>query len=289
MSIRTWLWRFIRGRAATETVEAQYPDRPRRSNVVEMKTARELERLRFKAFMDETAQRMRAPWRLCAVAGLRYNNDDGTSRQAAALDLSPCAALQLVRELDHPYSSNAVKILDGEGRQLGYVVEWLAQHVAQALDSGGEAAAYVDRVTDHFEGGEDEGVVSVEIGVLWRPVFQDPEAFAKWCEHVYWADEWMLAEVENFDGPERQQRIGGLFQGAELSVYAKYNLGLDDMVTLVWDGAPIATIAKEQAAQILAGVGQGKTTKAYFFGARERSQHCMEPVVALIRYWDNPR
>ena len=89
----------------------------------------------------------------CAVAGVRYKNDDGSSRQEAINQCQSREMLRLVPEPDNPVDPNAVKVLRQNGQQIGYIPRRLAA-----------------RMHDHFVKGERwEAVLSELTGVEPHP------------------------------------------------------------------------------------------------------------------------
>ncbi|GIQ68939.1 HIRAN domain-containing protein [Xylanibacillus composti] len=55
------------------------------------------------------------------IAGITYENDDGSSRIKIAKSCRAGQKLNLVRDPDNPHDKNAVKIMTEDGRQLGFL------------------------------------------------------------------------------------------------------------------------------------------------------------------------
>lgn len=92
------------------------------------------------------------PWIRTYIKGVTYENPNGSSRQNILRGCQKGDILTLVRELDNPYDSNAVKvclsskeksgflsrILGGKAvaKQLGYLSKYLASRIAPLMDKG---------------------------------------------------------------------------------------------------------------------------------------------------------
>jgi hypothetical protein len=72
---------------------------------------------------------------LVSVAGVSFNNDDGSSRQTVISHCKPGETLMLIREPDNKFDAGAIKITRRNGQQIGYVPACIARHG----DSGGLA------------------------------------------------------------------------------------------------------------------------------------------------------
>ncbi|MEB3284157.1 MAG: HIRAN domain-containing protein [Candidatus Sericytochromatia bacterium] len=74
------------------------------------------------------------------IAGVTFDNPDGTSRQALARLLVPGDPLLLVREPMNPFDQNAIALQarDGKagGRKLGFLPRALAAVLAPVVDAG---------------------------------------------------------------------------------------------------------------------------------------------------------
>ncbi|NMB40605.1 MAG: hypothetical protein GX996_01535 [Firmicutes bacterium] len=78
------------------------------------------------------------------VAGVSYNNPDGTSRQAIIAKCSPGQPVKLIRERDNPYdkTNTAIAVYDKNENQLGYIPSGDVR-LASHMDRGGEVAATI--------------------------------------------------------------------------------------------------------------------------------------------------
>jgi hypothetical protein len=93
------------------------------------------------------------------VAGVTHRNKDRTSRQATlrkmkkALDNDELFDLiTLVREPDNPHDPNAIKVINEEGKQIGYIRSAVAYSLAQNMDNGTRVVASVVDIV----GGEED-------------------------------------------------------------------------------------------------------------------------------------
>jgi len=78
------------------------------------------------------------------VAGVSFNNPDGTSRQAIITKCKPGQPVKLVREKDNPYSktNTTIAVYTKSGEQLGYIPSGDVR-LASHMDRGGEVVAIV--------------------------------------------------------------------------------------------------------------------------------------------------
>lgn len=83
-------------------------------------------------------------WNL-AIAGVSYTNEDGSSRQAAALALSPGEKLTLAPEPGNRFDPNAVRVCNARGTQLGYVPRHAASEISELISRGHQLQAVVTR------------------------------------------------------------------------------------------------------------------------------------------------
>jgi hypothetical protein len=58
---------------------------------------------------------------LMSVAGVSFDNDDGSSRQTIISSCKPGETLRLIREPDNKFDPRAIKVVRGNGRQVGYL------------------------------------------------------------------------------------------------------------------------------------------------------------------------
>lgn len=70
------------------------------------------------------------------IAGVSHANPDGSSRQTLVAALTVGDALHLERDPDNPFDSNAVKVCDTAGRQLGFVPKEQAAGLSARLARG---------------------------------------------------------------------------------------------------------------------------------------------------------
>ena len=103
------------------------------------------------------------------VAGVSYQNEDGTSRQAIARRCAVWEKLKLFHDDENPHDSNAIQVLRENGQQLGFLPAYLAAEVATGNAEGMQYVAFVNDVTGGHNGAETTGInlliVVVEPGV----------------------------------------------------------------------------------------------------------------------------
>lgn len=86
---------------------------------------------------------------LTRIAGISFENPDGTLRQAIARRVQKGDPLALRREPLNAHDANAIAVTwlspEGEALQLGYVPRALAELLAGLVDRGAKLSASVDR------------------------------------------------------------------------------------------------------------------------------------------------
>lgn len=104
------------------------------------------------------------------IAGVKYWNADGTSRQRVLRDLEPLTPLKLEEEPDNLHDPNAVRVCLTNGRQLGYLPKEVAREVALRRQEGCWHRAVVSKaklVTATQTGGQvAEGGTYLRIDIL---------------------------------------------------------------------------------------------------------------------------
>ena len=89
------------------------------------------------------------------IVGVTFANPDGSDRQELIEDLddmlqnTPFVDLIPKREPENTYDSNAIQILDGKGRQLGYLSRSVCTTLAPIMDSGVEVKCHLEQITGH--------------------------------------------------------------------------------------------------------------------------------------------
>ena len=89
------------------------------------------------------------------IAGVTFRNPDGSSRQRIIKECRVGEALLLIREPDNPIDKFAVKVVRGNGQQLGYLGRNIAREgdrsgIAYRMDRGDK---YLCRISDITGGG----------------------------------------------------------------------------------------------------------------------------------------
>ncbi len=99
------------------------------------------------------------------VAGVSFNNEDGSSRQALLKGMQNDDPIILEREPDNPYDSNAIRVVAQKGC-IGYIPRDLAKIVVQSgyLIQGGKVESI--RINDF-------GCYSCRINVYYRSEARD--------------------------------------------------------------------------------------------------------------------
>ncbi len=89
-----------------------------------------------------------------SVAGVSFQNNDGSSRQTAISECHVGDILSLNRQSTNPHDSNAIAVFNSHGNQIGFLPRDVATVVAAWIDSGSIATAVVRRITssDEFSG-----------------------------------------------------------------------------------------------------------------------------------------
>lgn len=72
---------------------------------------------------------------LIYVAGIRYENSDGSSRIKYLLKLTKNDKIKLLREPDNPYTEYAIKVVYGNNLQIGYIPKEKSKLISDYLDS----------------------------------------------------------------------------------------------------------------------------------------------------------
>lgn len=70
------------------------------------------------------------------VAGVSYQNDDGSSRQKILAHCKVPEMLQLVRQPNHRHDTNAIQVRRENGEMLGFIPRDEARLMASELDKG---------------------------------------------------------------------------------------------------------------------------------------------------------
>jgi hypothetical protein len=85
------------------------------------------------------------------IAGVTFDNPNGTSRQQYLRKTSPNELLLLKRDPENPVDENAIKLVKPNGKQLGYIPSKNAETLAPQMDNGTKFFAQISQIT----GGED--------------------------------------------------------------------------------------------------------------------------------------
>lgn len=120
---------------------------------------------------DTKASRKTAPLpagaprkRVFALVGEGQANSDGESRQKLLLSVEPGDPVELKRDQDNPFDTNAVAVRDVAGKTLGYLPRDDAETLAPLLDRGVAPRAKVHRLSGGVPGFSNYGC---EISIAW--------------------------------------------------------------------------------------------------------------------------
>lgn len=152
----------LRGNGIRVTEDITKEDVKRYNKIVELRRlgidvsddATEAELARAKAARPRTFE--------TTVAGVAYDNADGTSRRNIVRRCRQGENLFLQREPMNQVDPNAIRVLRASGEQLGYLTAWVAggamsEGMAEYLDKGGEYEVGITAITGGgFFGGEPE-------------------------------------------------------------------------------------------------------------------------------------
>lgn len=240
----------------------------------------------FDMFMAGRAEEIGGKWLNARIAGVTHRNPDGTSRQESVRQLQAMEQLELRRDPDNPYSKYAVRVCTSTGYTLGYIPEFIARDVSDALDSGGEAQAFVRHVRQ--SGATNWGAA---IGVVWAVKLSPRNEFRKILDKMLdaQAEEWCWAKLSgldkiNDDGVSRQEIIATLKPKYSPQVRPIGDLQKATKVNLTkLDGTVIASLSKGQASMVIEGMRDGRLYGTLVFEVRERvGKPGLEPVIALV-------
>lgn len=87
------------------------------------------------------------------VVGERFDNEDGTSRQAEIGGLAPGDPVKLVREPDNPHDPSAVAVFSDRGIRIGYLGADRCGWVGSKIGRGMDVQAVVERVAPAGQAG----------------------------------------------------------------------------------------------------------------------------------------
>lgn len=92
------------------------------------------------------------------IAGVTFQNEDGTNRQDHIKRLNKGDILGLELDDNNPYDCNAIKILDKENNILGYIKKTLCADIRAGMKKGWKYEVKVSMVT-----GQDQQTVGCNI------------------------------------------------------------------------------------------------------------------------------
>jgi hypothetical protein len=118
----------------------------------------------FENWMDQRARDLRGDWFDGKVAGITWNNPDGSSRQVIASRLATYDELDLVPQPDNPFDPNAIAVMAPDGQQVGFLDSRLAGEISRRMKRGGGAKCFVRAVRESY------GCAGVAFGLVkWEP------------------------------------------------------------------------------------------------------------------------
>ncbi len=80
------------------------------------------------------------------VAGVTFKNDDGSPRQEILSSCKSGDIVTLVPEPGNKFSKNAIKVCRADGKQIGYVPDYIAKSLCEALDEGKTISASIGTI-----------------------------------------------------------------------------------------------------------------------------------------------
>ena len=123
------------------------------------------------------------------VAGVCFENDDGTHRQDILKKCEKGMRVNLIPEPDNPYDENAVKVvLENTSEQLGYLNRYQAPDIIEKIKYGAQVVGIIRQIT-----GKDQDLLGCNLQLI--TILEDPE------EELHWdfEREWHDGEDEDFD------------------------------------------------------------------------------------------
>lgn len=95
----------------------------------------------------EAANRKTIRHEFAKVAGVTFQNEDGTERQDVLRFCNPGEQLILVRDIDNDFSCNAVEVRRLNGLQLGYAPEYLAERICDEMEDDKNVHGILKQIT----------------------------------------------------------------------------------------------------------------------------------------------
>jgi hypothetical protein len=95
----------------------------------------------------EAAQRKSIRHSFAKVAGVTFQNEDGTERQDVLRFCASGEQLILVRDEDNDFSCNAVEVRRLNGLQLGYAPEYLAERIVDEMEDDKNVHGILKQIT----------------------------------------------------------------------------------------------------------------------------------------------
>lgn len=129
--------------------EAKLRDKEKKRQALEKETAERRAAIEAQKLAAEAEYRRANPWRstYCKVAGVTFENDDGSSRQYFISRCRVGERVALIRKLDNPYSEYATAVVRNYGQQIGYVPEYLAAEVCDEMELGYRVCGLIKDLT----------------------------------------------------------------------------------------------------------------------------------------------
>src|ERR1700740_1791548 len=86
-------------------------------------------------------------WIFTKVAGASHRNQNGSDRQRILRRCTAAEELRLIAEPDNPFDANAIAVCRGNGEQLGYLGQRLAEEMHRWMARGENWSAVLTEVT----------------------------------------------------------------------------------------------------------------------------------------------
>ena len=81
------------------------------------------------------------------VVGVTYDNPDGKNRQDIIKGLTTRSNIALERDYANLYDPNAIRVVDSEGNQLGFLGRDISANLAPRMDKGEVITASISALT----------------------------------------------------------------------------------------------------------------------------------------------
>ena len=139
----------VRSARKKRQAEDKLKEKEKKRQALERETAERRAAIEAERLAAEAEYRRNNPWRstFCKVAGVTFENEDGSSRQQFISRCRVGERVALTREIDNPYSEYATAVVRNNGQQIGYVPEYLAAEVCHEIELGYRVCGLIKNLT----------------------------------------------------------------------------------------------------------------------------------------------